>query len=99
MGLVKHELSLLNLLLTPVELDKANQGELKAYNKEINTLLERTETEDEEESEKENESVTKGKARSSPKRELEMASKSIIARTKSMKNNQKHRSPTQIICC
>ena len=58
-GLAKHKLSLLNLLPTSVKLDKANQGELKAYNKEINVLLEEIETEHIEESEDEDKSVIK----------------------------------------
>ena len=57
-GLAKHKLFLLNLLLTSVKLDKANQGELKAYNKEINRLFKRAELEVEEESEEEIESDT-----------------------------------------
>ena len=54
-GLAKHELFLLNLLPTLVELDKGNQS---AYSKEINMLLERAELEDEEELEEEADSVS-----------------------------------------
>ena len=68
MGLAKHELFLLNLLPMSVELDKANQGELKGYNKKINTLLKRAELDDEEESEEETESVTEGTSRITSKK-------------------------------
>ena len=69
-GQAKHELSLLDQLPSSVKLDRTNQGELRAYNKEVHALLETAELEEEEESEDEVElpsehtSRTKSKKRS-----------------------------------